>query len=137
MRHFLQCMLDAQVHFHAEHDQASTLAGLECESYRLICALENDLDLARSPLPQNSNKGDSFSLGVGYVFEGSALGAKIIQKRLTESGLGCPEYLSSITAGDTSRWPRFLSTLNACTAQEEMLTGAKTAFNYIIAQGEK
>lgn len=137
LRHFLHCMLESQIQFHHEHDQASKLAGLECQSSELIRALEKDLGREASTLPTNNIGDDNTCLGVGYVFEGSALGAKIIQKRLSASGLDCPEYLHSINASDHSRWPRFLSTLNGCTAHKELLLGAETAFNYIISQGEQ
>jgi len=136
LSHFLECMLSAHMNFYADCDRASYLAGLSPRSKPLVDALLNDLSWHDHSPPIQSPSNDSFSLGVGYVFEGSALGASILKKRIISSNLSTPDYLSILTASAKSRWPRYITKLNSCSEDSHILSGAVAAFEYIIAQAE-
>jgi len=114
----------------------SQLACIECRSAELIDALRREVgsEPAREPaseprwepgiepevgrLPDMaavaglSAHSDAYSLGAAYVFEGSAMGAAILKKKIDVAGLPLPRYLSLLTQSSASRWPRFAKTLD-------------------------
>lgn len=136
LSHFLKCMLHAHERFDTECDCASALAGLEPRSKKLIAALNSDLQIQNDTVVTLQSDDDQFSLGVGYVFEGSALGANIIMKRLASVDQDIPSYLTLLTSTAKSRWPNYIKTLEQCKNEKCVLEGAVMAFEYIITQAE-
>ncbi len=133
---FLNCMLQAHLQFWAECDRASQIAGLDAQSEKLIMALRNDLNIQHDDNLNPHVCNEHFSLGVGYVFEGSALGANIIRKRLLATNLRNPTYLNLVTSTAKVRWPRYVKQLDTYSDADRILSGAVVAFRYIIAQAE-
>jgi len=126
----------AHVQFRAHYDHASKLTGLHAQSDRLISALKDDLQAPTITLLNTNASDDQFCLGVGYVFEGSALGANIIQKRRSNAGLRKSAYLNFVTASASLRWPRFIGKLDSYQEADNILLGAVSAFESIIAHAE-
>jgi len=131
---FLNCMLNSHLQFNAEYDRASKLAGLKPQSAPLIDALRADLPNRVSPRQTIPSNCDLFNLGVGYVFEGSAMGANVLKKRIAKSNLKTPRYLLLLTESARMRWPHYVRKLDSCSESEKILAGAEVAFKYIIAQ---
>jgi len=139
LSHFLYCMLAAQRRFCVDHDYSSELAAIEPMSGELILALEGDplLSEQRRFMGQSSVKSNTaFSLGVGYVFEGSAIGAAVLKKRLQKTSISTPQYLTLLSMHSCNRWPRYLETLDSCSDEMTALAGAVTVFEFIINQAE-
>lgn len=136
LSHFLNGMLKAQSQFRMEYDHACVLAGLQAQSDKLIHALGTDLGLEQEPVAQAHALDDHFCLGVGYVFEGSALGASVLKKRLIRSNNVCPRYLRILTDTAHSRWPQYVETLDNYREKKPILAGAEAVFNFIIVQAE-
>lgn len=136
LSHFLSCMLGAHLRFFYECDTASKNAGLNPRSRSLIQALFNDLENSTTTIPPPIHRSRQFCAGVGYVFEGSALGANVILKRLNKSNIAAPNYLTQIATGTKHRWPLFLANLDTCSHKEDVLAGATTAFRFIIKEAE-
>ena len=169
IQRFLTCMLGAYRRFGAECDRGSQLACIECRSAELIDALRREVgsEPAREPaseprwepgiepevgrLPDMaavaglSAHSDAYSLGAAYVFEGSAMGAAILKKKIDVAGLPLPRYLSLLTQSSASRWPRFAKTLdvhmesqvNVNVQADQMLTGAVDVFTHLINDAER
>lgn len=137
LSNFLKCMLRAHSHFRTNCDRASELAGLEKQSKRLIYALQSDLNVSVEIPKDTQANDDCFSLGVGYVFEGSALGASILRKRLTTSGLAHPNYLCVVTETSKIRWPQFIKYIDTCENTDTVVLGAQQAFEFIIEHAEQ
>jgi len=147
--HFLQCMYRVHARFNHELDHASWLVGLPLTAGQLFGALERDLlsqdidgafisgtQLSASALSRSK----SHCLGVGYVFEGSALGANVLAKRLKYSNAKVPEYLTMVSKNAKSRWPHYLQYLNCNTIEcdtQVALSGAIGVFESIIAEAKK
>lgn len=103
--------------------------------------LDADLaDLGRAPGPPAQfpevPANDAFALGIAYVLEGSALGARLLARRA--AGLGFDgehgaRHLARQT-GDKERWRRFLDALDAVEPdyQEQVLAGAASAFDFAL-----
>lgn len=83
----------------------------------LADALTSDLaDLNRAPKlhGESVDLGTSANaLGVFYVLEGSAVGARLLLRRAKEIGMSETSGARhlALQAGDTARWPRFLALL--------------------------
>jgi heme oxygenase len=138
LSHFLECMLQTHLRFHDELDVAAHHAGITTRSAILIDALAADLNRVPDRPPYAKEADDGFSLGVGYVMEGSALGAGILRKRLLRAGMPVPAYLSLLTRDAKERWPYFVETLDKrADSHESALAGANSAFAFIIEQSEQ
>ena len=133
---FLKCMLLAHLRFFHECDKASENAGLFPRSVELTQALSSDLNSSKLRIPPAISCNTHFCTGVGYVFEGSALGATVILKRLQQSNIVIPKYLAQLAADVKPRWPLFLASLDSCAHKDNALLGATTAFKYIIKEAE-
>lgn len=129
-------MLAAHTRFRAECDLASQCAGLPSRSDNLIHSLIEDL--AYQPCEQRpvAECDKDFSMGVGYVFEGSAVGASILIKRLAKSGLNCPSYLTQLATPLSKRWLPYTQQLEGIENTGAALAGASAAFEFIIDRAE-
>ena len=136
--HFLACMMSTHLRFHSELDRAAREAGIEARSETLINALAADLGCAPNRTSRVSLSDCAYCLGVGYVIEGSALGAGILRKRLARTELGVPRYLSLLTEDAKYRWPRYIEALETgINKKQSVLVGAKSTFEFIIDQAEQ
>jgi heme oxygenase len=82
-------------------------------------------------------EGDAFALGVAYVLEGSALGARLLARRAAALGFDADHgarHLARQTS-DMDRWKRFLGELDAIPAEdrEQVIAGAASAFDFALA----
>lgn len=139
LRHFLGCMLEAHLKFRGAFDRSAELAGLPPKSDTLIAALLSDTGRGRDAEEKASSvpSDDAACLGVGYVFEGSALGAGILRKRLKRAGIATPEYLELMADTTKSRWPRYVEALDTCAFQgDAVLKGAEMTFNFIVTESD-
>lgn len=164
IRRFLHCMLSAHRRFAPECNRALQIVGLDDRSVALIDALErscaceeegvlvanvesvaglsecssvqtfagrvHDKRAAADTSPVN----DDFSLGVAYVFEGSAMGAAILEKRIQASGLSVPLYLKLMTCSASTRWPRFVRSMESRSDTAQLLAGAEAVFEHLIQE---
>lgn len=94
-------------------------AGAAWEPQALAGAIEADMadleTLPRDPVAFGAGSGASAALGLAYVLEGSALGARLLQREATGLGLGADfgaRHLAAQTA-DRTRWPAFCVALEA------------------------
>ncbi len=134
---FLGCMLMVHTRFRTEYDRAAELAGLQTQSGLLIKALQDDLNISSDATIQTSICDDHFSLGVGYVLEGSALGASMLKKRLTALDIEHPCYLTHVTTTSKTRWPKYVKYIDTCEETDPVVAGALLTFEYIIAHAER
>ncbi|PZQ22961.1 MAG: hypothetical protein DI569_05900 [Sphingopyxis macrogoltabida] len=79
---------------------------------------------------------DAFALGMAYVLEGSALGARLLERRA--AGLGFDErhgarHLAA-QISDKRRWPDFLARLEAVQpgARDDVIAGAASTFDFAL-----
>lgn len=121
--------LDRMLAVHTEYllptTQGARLCGLLPNGQTLIAALRSDLGRTMNmPVIEPEMAGHpADALGALYVFEGSALGGKLLLRRL--DGLaGVPQrYLTLLTEHSRTRWPAVLATL------ETKLSGDKADLN--------
>jgi heme oxygenase len=97
-------------------------------------------DLGRSPgasvrfpvVPSS----EAFALGVAYVLEGSALGARLLARRAADLGFDSEHGARHLArqTGDKDRWNRFLGALDAVEPadREEVIAGAASAFDFAL-----
>lgn len=104
--------------------------------------LANDLDdLGEQPDTQVSFPGSSadpdYWLGVAYVLEGSALGARLLVRRAAALGFSDARGARhlSVQAETGSRWRDFQARLEAApaAAHRAMLAGASSAFDFALS----
>lgn len=94
-----------------------------------------DLDLTPlsvSPIKWAPQVSESFGMGVHYVLEGSALGARILCKQVAALGLHRDHGARHLWAqADTlENWRGYLSLLSAHTVDEDaLIAGANAAFD--------
>lgn len=114
--------LGAMLKLHAAHaaalDRSSVLAQLTPHAAELTQALREDLasigeSHPKSVAPAPQPRGDAACLGIGYVFEGSALGASHILKTLGPDAERPRSYLRRLASGSAARWPRYKEFLDA------------------------
>lgn len=136
-RGFLQ-RLDAMHRRHAAAlDRSSALAGLPPRSDALLAALAQDLEAhpgeMTRPSPQNDTLSPAWCLGVGYVFEGSALGAAVLLRQPPPGGWPSARYLGALSQDLGDRWSAFRRALEAHReADDTAVTAAKTVFSELI-----
>lgn len=76
-------------------------------------------------------------IGAAYVAEGSALGARLLVRRAAEIGydrsFGARHL--AVQAEDHTRWPRFLTLLDAVSVEnkDDVIEGAAQTFDYALA----
>lgn len=77
------------------------------------------------------------ALGVAYVLEGSALGARLLARRAAELGLGAAHGARHLAAqtGDPGRWKAFLAKLDAIAEadHDRALAGAVSTFDFALS----
>lgn len=104
-------------------DWASEVAGLACSVGDLQSAIEFDLNgKLNAPAPLDSIlcapfQDDSEKWAVGYVMEGSAMGARYMAKQAKsiqddQDGPIDNTYLEKLAADSYERWPKFVKALN-------------------------
>ena len=110
---FLTAMLGAHLAHAPMVDRASRLAGLPPRSEALVEALRAS-GVLPGPLapPIVDGTHDAVCMGVGYVFEGSALGATQLARQLRAAGSTVPPYLARLAAEAGQRWPPFVRRLD-------------------------
>lgn len=95
----------------------------------------NDLALTRLSVPAITwapAEGSSFAMGVHYVLEGSALGARVLCKQVEPLGLNRDHGARHLWAQAASleSWRGFLTTLEQTERDEDaLIAGANAAFN--------
>lgn len=124
---FLRTMLLARRRFARELDAASRAAGLPSRNASALAALEADLaalgadvaafaaDGAPAPAPAPERRTPTSAarnFGVGYVFEGSALGARRLIGEAAEQRRP-RAYLALVSEDAGGRWRRFVTALDA------------------------
>ena len=101
-------------------DQASVAAGLDPAVSNLLAAIE--CDVGDSTIDQRHDsriaKSDATTWAVGYVLEGSAMGARYMVKAARslneqhpETFIGC-DYLETLSTDSYHRWPKYVDSLN-------------------------
>ncbi len=108
------------------------------KSLNIAPTLQDDInDLALMPLADSPNtwrtsSGPSFALGVHYVLEGSALGARVLCKKVAPLGMHREHGARHLwaQAETLESWRGFLIVLAAHNGDEdEIIAGANAAFN--------
>jgi len=111
-RRFFTVMHAVVAAYRTALDRASVLAGLEPRSALLLDALRFDLaELGAEPpsIPGAIDQADdAAALGVGYVLEGSALGASVLREQAKAASMPLG-YLSILDDNRPTRWPAFSS----------------------------
>lgn len=130
--------------------EAKVLPGADC-NWNIQCLVDalkddlNDLGLAQPEAVHLAAPASPSALaGMLYVAEGSALGARLIQRRAAALGLG-PDHGARHLATQTAereRWKSFLHWLESnCPDPEQAIHGGRAAFEvalsaYGIANGQ-
>jgi len=115
---FLSVMERALVRYGAALDRSSELAGLPQRAHRLVDALRSDLEHLGRPTapvcaPSEIDVDDASAWGVGYVFEGSALGAAFLVRDVPDTLRSVADcYLSLLVDERVERWSTFTDRLN-------------------------
>ena len=132
--------LEGSRRFRAAVDDALDRQG-SWEVERLADWIDADLsDLGRDPVatacfPVMPNS-DAFALGVAYVLEGSALGARLLLRRASELGFDGDHGARHLVrqTNDNGRWKRFLVELDAVAPadREQVVAGAASAFDFAL-----
>lgn len=123
------------------------LTGVHGWKPQKIAAVLNEdiIDLALTPLePHHSDwparACASFALGVHYVLEGSALGARVLCKQVSALGLTSAHGARHLwtQASAPENWRDFVDVLNAHDGNEAaLIAGADTAFSAAAAAMER
>ncbi len=143
MGRFLSCMLRGHRYFAQPCDRASLLVGIPVRSARLVAALAGDCRIDDLTTVGNETQpsikngwNDSYCLGVGYVFEGSAMGAHVLSKCLRDSSKTVPDYLHLLTEEAQSRWPRFVERLDKGGDAGAAVDGASRVFRFLTTHAK-
>jgi len=118
---WLTIMLRMHTRFAPLYDRGCNLMGLAPISSELLFCLKSDLgqdDVKYDP-PRARAK-DSECVGVVYVIEGSALGAKILRKRIDQNRSFSQNYLTRLTKDSRERWGRLTNELECNPKVSEM-----------------
>lgn len=144
-RRFLRCMLYAHARWAEVQDHGSRLSGLPVRSAAIAQALlkdlaqsgEADVEVAHRPgLPPAAPE---LAWGASYVFEGGAMGARVLLAAARRAHASrAVAYLDLLAANAGERWPRFVTRLDAQRLdRERVLRAALAAFASVenAAQG--
>ena len=136
-------------------DAAAEAAGIPCSVQCLRSAIRFDVDgnllksapVERSALANNDLQINSRKWAVGYVMEGSAMGARYMSKMAKELVEKSDErigntYLDKLAADSYERWPTFVERLNEAQCDDEfavvaagsVFETAVTIFNGLIKE---
>jgi heme oxygenase len=122
-RVFLSAMEALYLTYGDSLDWAAGQAGLAPRSDELIASLRRDIGMgATQPRIAGGVASPAARWGIGYVLEGSALGAQLLLRRarreLTPGS--STDYLGTLAAEAQSRWPRFALALDNSGADAEV-----------------
>jgi heme oxygenase len=111
-RGWLAVMYDMHLNLAAGYDAGAAALGMTQVSKDLLMALLQDLGRSDVPeLPQRN--ADETGIGVAYVFEGSAMGGRLLQRRVAQM-VGAPSrYIDLLVETSKTRWPFMKEALNA------------------------
>ncbi len=127
--------------FAEDIDSASEAAGLPCSVLSLRSAIRVDLDgnilesaaVERDKLTSDDlKKVSSHQWAVGYVMEGSAMGARYMAKMAkvlvekSDEKIG-NSYLDKLAADSYERWPAFVEKLNQAQCDDEFAVAAASS----------
>ena len=134
---WLRMMAQIHLRFATDYDIGAQNLGLCPASAFLLDALASDLGDAL-PLPPPPSLNARQSIGVAYVFEGSAMGARLIERRLA----GLPDaptcYLDSLVSTSRKRWPQTKAALASLRADPKpIIAGANEVFGALLAAAEE
>ena len=119
-----------QVHAEFAHacDTGSEALGLEPVSGALLQALKADLGGGLCPVGK-ARTHKSAAIGVAYVFEGSAMGARLLQRRIADLEGAPTAYLDLLVTLSRLRWPATQGALAMYPGpQEAVVAGALEVF---------
>lgn len=116
-RKYLQCMRRLHHVYAPQMAHAAELAGMDDQTGQIIAAFSQDLNVGAAPLDAGHRGpplSDAAAWGVGYVLEGSALGAAVVRQRVLQAH-GADAPLAALNLLDNTRavrWRRFTTALN-------------------------
>lgn len=114
---WLKALQEMHAHFASTSDFANQILGMEATSAALLSALRHDMDQlgvapTASPSQPLTPSDPAIALGVGYVLEGSGLGASVLYDRSIAAGISAVRYLDLSRSLARQRWRTFLERLN-------------------------
>jgi len=107
---WLEMMHNVHARYAVAMDRGAVALGLDPISSRLRHALSQDTGLARSDT-SGTDLDEATSIGVAYVFEGSAMGARVLRRRLKGLGSVSRCYIDALLIDSSQRWPQCKSAL--------------------------
>jgi heme oxygenase len=119
--------------FARDHDAGAEQLGLDPLSADLMKALASDTGIDVPAAPRSCVP-DAHAIGVAYVFEGSAVGGRLLMRRKACLGDVPEAYLRLLVARSYARWPtagRRLETLCA-RADVGAIHGARIVFKAFL-----
>lgn len=137
-RRYLTVMRAVHHEFAAQHAQGCESLGLVPRNRAIIAALDQDLAVlagCRVTVPSRAQLSSDVphAQGVAYAFEGAAMGAAILRKRIAQSTIALPEhYLSLLTEDAAERWWFMRDRLAACAPKDSAVDGAIAVFKSVI-----
>ncbi|MEM8984416.1 MAG: biliverdin-producing heme oxygenase [Pseudomonadota bacterium] len=133
-RRFLWLMARLHARYAEALDRSSEIAGLPQRSAELLAALRADLGDTDALDANVTVNGNAQCMGVGYVLEGSGLGATVLVRGLPKGPDHPHAYLSLLSESVGKRWPAFKKTLDAEPLDADATAAAAAAvFNELAA----
>lgn len=108
-RRWLSVMFEMHRAYAMAHDNGARALGLAPMSQALLVALAQDLG-AHPKYNEPFKEADG--IGVAYVFEGSAMGGRLLQRRLRQIPHAPTGYLNVLVETSGARWPAIKSALS-------------------------
>ena len=132
---WLTIMQAALSTFGEAYDRGAEACGVGARSEALSEALAQD-GAAPGPkiTPTATERSVSECAGIAYVFEGSAMGAQILLRRLQDTPERPTRYLTQLTQASKHRWQGFQGGLEQAVPDSERpkaIDGARATFSFL------